>query len=160
MTIPRVVMICGKICSGKTTYSKKICKQEKAVLLSVDELMIGLFGQNTGDRHDEYVEKIKEYFLEKTVELINAGTSVVLDWGLWTRSERTKLKSFYSERNIAAEIHYIELDDIVWQKRIAERNEAVKTDGSVGYYIDENLKHKFNEIFEIPEQSEIDRVIK
>ena len=129
------------------------------MLLSVDELMIRLFGQNAGEGHDEYVEKIKDFFLMKSVELINIGISVVLDWGLWSRSERMKLKTFYSERSITAEIHYIDIDDTTWQKRIAERNERAKKDSSEGYYIDEPLKHKFNAAFETPDQCEVDKTV-
>ena len=55
----KVIMTCGKPCSGKTTYAKAYCERHNAVLLSADELMLSLFGNDAGEKHDEYVEKIK-----------------------------------------------------------------------------------------------------
>lgn len=152
----KVIMTCGKICCGKTTYSKEICKTENAVLLSVDELMIKLFGQSAGERHDEYVSLIKNYFLEKSVEIIKCGTSVVLDWGLWSRRERNSLRSFYSKRGIYAEIHYLSIDDDTWLQRIDERNKRITEGNENGYYIDDCLKRKFSDVFETPQKEEVD----
>jgi predicted kinase len=53
----KVILICGKICSGKTTYTKKLIEENKAVLLSCDEITFALFGQYIGEKHDEMVEK-------------------------------------------------------------------------------------------------------
>ena len=51
----KVYLICGKICSGKTTYSKKICAENNAILLSVDEIMLSLLDQCCGEKlHQEY----------------------------------------------------------------------------------------------------------
>ena len=49
--MPKVILICGRICCGKTTYSKKLCAERNAVLLSVDEIMLSLFDQCCGDMH-------------------------------------------------------------------------------------------------------------
>ena len=54
----KVILICGKICSGKSTYAEKLRMENKAVLLSIDEIMLALFGFYVGNKHDEYVEKI------------------------------------------------------------------------------------------------------
>ena len=55
----KVIMLCGKICSGKSTYANSISKQEKAVILSVDEITLALFGQYTGEKPDDYELDIK-----------------------------------------------------------------------------------------------------
>ena len=68
----KVILICGKICCGKTTYSQKLCSENNAVLLSVDEITLALFGQHCGDKHDEYVERTEKYLLSKSLELIQA----------------------------------------------------------------------------------------
>lgn len=51
----RPILLCGRICAGKTTYAKRLGKTRGAVCLSCDELMLALFGQQLGDRHDEIV---------------------------------------------------------------------------------------------------------
>ena len=38
--MPKVIMICGKLCSGKSTYAKKLQQEGKAVVLSIDEIML------------------------------------------------------------------------------------------------------------------------
>jgi len=46
----KVIMTCGKICSGKSTYAKQICIENHAVILSVDEIMLSIFGQHSGEK--------------------------------------------------------------------------------------------------------------
>ena len=48
----KVIMTCGKICSGKSTYAEKLRKESGAVVLSIDELMTAVLGRELGDMHD------------------------------------------------------------------------------------------------------------
>lgn len=154
----KVYLICGRLCCGKTTYSQKICSESNAILLSVDEMILTVFGQNCGEKHDEYVLNAKKYLLNKSLELIDKNINVVLDWGFWTRKEREFTKNFYKSRDIDCELHYIDINDDVWKARISQRNEDVLTDKTSAYYVDENLLAKFNSIFEAPSEDEIDDV--
>ena len=45
----KVILICGKICGGKTTYAKSLIKANSAVLLSTDEITVALYGPDAGD---------------------------------------------------------------------------------------------------------------
>ena len=75
----KVILICGKICSGKSTYAEQLRVQNHAVLLSTDEITLALFGQHCGDKHDEYVERTEKYLLNKSLELIKSNIDVVLE---------------------------------------------------------------------------------
>ena len=44
-----VILICGKICSGKSTWAKALCRESGALCLSVDELMLALLPERLGD---------------------------------------------------------------------------------------------------------------
>lgn len=154
----KVILICGKICCGKTTYAKKLCTQNNAVLLSVDEITLALFGQHCGDKHDEYVERTEKYLLKKSLELIKNYINVVLDWGFWTKAERLAVKEFYKSRNIECELHYIDVSDETWKYRLNKRNNAVLAEETSAYYIDDSLAAKFASIFEVPNEAEIDVV--
>jgi len=154
--MPKVIMTCGKLCSGKTTYAKKLQKEGKAVILSVDEIMLAVFGQDAGEKHDDYVAGIKKYLYQKTLEIIENGLDVILDWGFWTKEERAYARSFFSSNGIVNEFHYIEIEDSEWKRRIEKRNRDVLADNSDAYYVDEGLSEKFNAIFEKPDPSEID----
>ena len=84
----KVMAICGKICSGKSYYSKKIKEKENAVILSCDELTKILFDNNLGDKHDEMSKRIWEYLLTKAVDIVKTDTNVILDWGFWVGEDR------------------------------------------------------------------------
>ena len=71
--MPKVIFICGKLCSGKSTYAQSLRKVQKAVVLSVDEIMLALLGQHAGDKHDLYAERTKTYLHAKTLELAETG---------------------------------------------------------------------------------------
>ncbi len=152
----KVVLICGKICCGKTTYAQKLCAENKAVLLSVDEILLTLFGRHCGDKHDEYTEKAKAYLLNKSLELVKCGMNTVLDWGFWKKSERKAVKEFFNVRDMVCELHYVDVSDDVWKSRIDCRNKAVLAAETSAYYIDDNLSIKFDSMFEAPDKDEID----
>ena len=100
--MPKVILICGKICCGKSTYAEKIRTANKAVLLSVDEIMLAVFGQHAGDKHDEYCENLQKYLFEKSLEIIKIGRDVILDWGFWQKEKRDFAKEFYRRRGYPA----------------------------------------------------------
>lgn len=156
----KAILICSKICSGKTIYAKQLCRNKKSVLLSVDEIMLSVFGQHAGDKHDEYTQKIKKYLLNKSTELIKAETNAVLDWGFWQKADREHIKEFYRANNIQCEFHYIDISDELWKSRIDKRNRDVLDKKTEAYYVDDNLAAKFNGLFEIPDKSEIDVWVK
>lgn len=155
----KVILICGKICSGKSTYAEQIRKKYNAVLLSVDEIMLSLFGQYVGDKHDEYCERLQNYLYDKSLELIESGIDVILDWGFWQRNEREYAKRFYAERNIECEFHYINICDETWRERLKKRNGKVEAGEVSAYYVDDNLAAKFGAMFEPLANEEIDVLV-
>lgn len=152
----KVIMTCGKICSGKSTYAERLRKEHGAVLLSIDEIMLAMFGQYVGEMHDEYVARTEKYLFGKSLEIVESGINVVLDWGVWTKAERAEAREFYKSRGIDYELHYIDVSDEVWRERIAKRNRAISKGELDAYYVDENLAAKFGAIFEPPSEDEID----
>ena len=158
--MPKVILICGKICSGKSTYAEQVRIQKQAALLSVDEITLALFGQYCGDKQDEYVERTKKYLFDKSLELIEVGINVVLDWGFWMKKERDYAKEFYEARNIECEFHYIDISDKTWKAHLTKRNSAIPAEETSAYFVDDNLADKFNALFEMPSKDEIDVWIK
>ena len=156
--MPKVYLICGKICSGKSTYAEQLRVQHNAVVLSTDEITLALFGQHCGDKHDDYVERTQNYLFNKSLELIEVGINVILDWGFWMKEERDFAREFYKSRNIECEFHYIDISDDTWKARLHKRNSEVLAKKTSAYYIDDNLAEKFASIFEAPNDDEIDVV--
>lgn len=121
----KVIMICGKICSGKSTYANCLCSSRNAVILSADEMMLAIFGPDAGDQLDHYVKMTKKYLYHKSLDIIKAGVDVILDWGFWTKNERTAARIFFAAENIDFEFHYIDICDADWNIRLKKRNQDV-----------------------------------
>jgi predicted kinase len=152
----KVILICGKICSGKTTYAKKIAKDNNAVILSVDEITLALFGQHLGDKHDEIAERTEKYLFKKAVEIISGGINVIFDWGFWMRKQRQFAAKYFNDLGINVEWHYVEADDTNWQKYLSKRNNAINNNAEDFYFIDNAVAEKFRNLFEEPQPDEID----
>ncbi len=152
----KVIMMCGKICSGKSTYAEKLRKELNAAVLSVDEITLAMFGQDIGEKHDEYVEKLERYLFNKSLELIEVGINVILDLGLWTSSERKAAREFYNSHNTENEIHYIDIADDEWQRRMIKRNSEIAAGKVSAYFVDGGLAEKVDLLFEKPSKDEVD----
>ena len=154
----KVIMTCGKLCSGKSTYARRLRDELGAVILSIDDLMLALFPEGTGEMHDTYVRRTEAYLLEQSLQILESGTDVILDWGLWTREQRERLRAFYTERHIENEIHYLRIGEEEWNRRIRKRNEVREGDPAA-YFVDEGLLKKFESLFEEPAAEEADVIL-
>ena len=152
----KVIMICGKLCSGKTTYARSLMEDGNAALLSIDEIMLAMFGQHCGDMHEEYAARAEKFLLGKSLELIKAGIDVILDWGFWREEQRRRIRGFYDAHGTECRMHIIHIDDAEWKRRIEKRNAEVISGKREAYYVDENLARKFERLFEEPEDGAAD----
>lgn len=157
--MPKVLIMCGKICSGKSTYAEKLKLENKAVILSVDELTLALFENQAGEKLDFYVEKLKEYFFKKSLDMVEAGADVILDWGFWTKKERDYAREFYDSRNISYQFYYMNVGIDEWKKRISKRNQEIKREQLEAYPIDKGLLSKVEKMFEEPDRKELKDMI-
>lgn len=155
----KVILTCGRLCSGKTTYAKKLCQELPAVHYSIDELTMLLLGPYPGDILDEYFEKLEGYFYSKAAETAKSGINAVIDVGLWTKDERTAAREYFKNAGAECEIHYIKVADSVWKERIERRNADIEAGRSNDYYVDGNLFRKFETMFEEPQPEEIDATV-
>ena len=47
----KVIMTCGRICCGKSTYARKLREGCNAVILSIDEMTLAMFPEGAGEMH-------------------------------------------------------------------------------------------------------------
>lgn len=153
----KLICICGKIGSGKTYYANQLKEQENGVILSTDEVTYDLTNNEQGERYDEFARRVNLYLRKKSIEIVNAGCSVILDWGFWTKENRNEIKKYGENNGILVEMHYIDIDDKTWYENIEERNNKVLAGkGGSSFYVDEGLLKKVSSMFELPEKEEID----
>lgn len=153
----KVILICGKICSGKSYYARTLKDENNAVILSTDECTYDLIENEQGDFYNVFAQKVNLYLRKKAVEICHAGANVILDWGFWTKTNRTEISAYLAENHVNYEWHYIDVSDDVWEQNIKERNQRVKEgNGGSDFYVDDGLRQKVISLFEIPSPSEID----
>lgn len=149
-----VYLTCGKICSGKSTFARKLAKEKKAVILSCDELT-KLFP--SAENHEAVLEKVEQYLLTKMEEIINCGINVILDWGFWTKQKRTEMTVRLEGLGIPYEWYYIKVSDSQLRENIKKRNSAL---GKSDYFVDDGLLNKCLSIFEEPDEDEMNNLFK
>ena len=153
----KLLCICGKIGCGKTYYANRLKEQEHAVILSTDEVTYDLTNNQQGEGYDEFARRVNLYLRKKAVEIVNAGCTVILDWGFWTKENRKEIKRYGENNGVLVEMHYIDIDDKTWYENIEKRNnEVISGNGGSSFYVDEGLLNKVSSMFEIPEKEEID----
>ena len=149
----KIIALCGMICSGKSTYAKKIRQTQAAVVLNPDVLMKTLWGEHLGERHDEIFEKVRQYLYGQAIDIIQAGTDVILDFGLWSKRERRETRDFFQSKGVDFSLHYINTPLSQIDANIKKRNLCF--DAST-YFIDDTIFNECLSSFEIPDADEID----
>lgn len=153
----KVILVCGKICSGKSYYSKQLKDSLNAVIISPDEATYDLINNEQGEFYNIFCERLLKYMNKKCIEIVNSGANVIYERGLWSKEERQKVKQYFEENNIETELHYIHVSDENWKKQIEERNKRVESgNGGADFYLDEGLMKKLVSKFEEPTEDEVD----
>ncbi|MDR1539039.1 MAG: GNAT family N-acetyltransferase [Clostridiales bacterium] len=153
---PRVILMCGKICSGKTSAAKELMGMTKAVLLSCDEVMEALFGEDAEEEHNSYLKKLQLHLFDKSVEIVNSGISVILDWGFWTEKERSEVDRFYGRHQIFTEWHHVNVSEGNWKKYLAKRNSEIDKGLRKGSKLDYETAKALGDMFEAPDEDDME----
>ncbi len=157
----KVILICGKICSGKSYYSKIIKESLNAVVISPDEATYELINNEQGEFYNVFSERLNKYLTRKAGEIAQAGANVIFERGLWSHRDRKEIREYYKNNGVDCEIHYVCADDETWKQNIAERNKRVKEGNSESdFYVDEGLMKKIESFWEEPTKEEYDVLYK
>jgi predicted kinase len=142
----RLILTCGLPGAGKTTLATKLAAER----LTKDEWLWAL-GATPWDL--PVGQKIEQKLWCLAQELLTLGLSVVLDFGLWARSERDELRLTARCLGVGVELHYIPVGtDELW-RCIEARNSAPPWNA-------EPIKRQdlggWLDIFEAPDAAELD----
>ncbi len=116
---PRLVLLCGLPASGKTTLARELGDAYGAVRLNPDEWERSL-GIDPFD--GDFQVRLEAEFARLTERLLTLGTSVILEWGFWARSERDEKRDLGRSLGAAVELRFLDVpyDELV--RRVVDRH--------------------------------------
>ena len=118
---PTLILMVGLPAAGKTTLAKELAASHQALRLTPDHWMIPLFGDSMAEGKRWVLEG---RLISVALQALRLGISVVLDYGLWGRDERSALRWLARAVGAACQVVYLPVDKDVQLARIAHRQET------------------------------------
>jgi len=115
---PTLFLTIGLPGTGKTAAARLIEAEHSALRLTKDEWMKAVFGMQNPASASDVVEGRLIALGMRALEL---GTNVVLDFGLWSRDERSALRQAAADVGASVVMYYFELAPDEQQERLDQR---------------------------------------
>jgi predicted kinase len=116
-----LILMVGLPAAGKTTRAEELAATHQALRLTPDHWMIPLFGDSMAGGQRWVLEG---RLISVALQALRLGTSVVLDYGLWGRDERSALRWLARSAGAACQLVYLPVDRDTELARIARRQET------------------------------------
>jgi predicted kinase len=121
MTRPTLFLTVGLPGTGKTTVARRIEAEQRALRLTKDEWVKALYGPENPSSAQDVIEG---RLITVGLRALELGIGVVIDYGLWSRDERSALRQAAADRGAQVELHYLELDPAEQRRRLDRRDAA------------------------------------
>ena len=127
----------GLPASGKSTRAKQIEEERQALRLTPDEWMIPLFNDNdaNGKRN-----------------ALSHGVDVVLDFGVWSKDERTALRTLAAAVGASCELVYLKTDE---DQQRRWRDARASTEPETTFHITDEDLDEYRRRFVPPDDAEL-----
>jgi len=144
----RVIFMCGPAGSGKSTYARHL-ESEGMVRLSFDGEMWRR-GITEVPLPPELRDEIEAGLRSQLLELVAAGTDVVLDFSFWSRRMRDDYRALLAPTGVVPETVYLATDRVTVLERVRARRGAHPDD----FVLTEELAAQYFDHFEPPSPEE------
>jgi predicted kinase len=144
-----LLLIVGLPGAGKTTRARQLAPAYRALRLTPDEWMIPLFDGTQPDGKRDVLEGL---LITVALQALRAGTNVMLDFGLWSRDERSALRWLARSAGASCQVIYLPVDKDVQRVRITHRQ---ATAPHQTFPMTEADIDRWREQFQVPDAAEL-----
>jgi predicted kinase len=150
MQQPTLFLTVGLPGTGKTTAARRIEVQQGALRLTKDEWMKALYGRDNPASASDVIEG---RLIQIGMRALELGTNVIIDFGLWSRDERSALRQAAADLGAAVVICYFELTPAEQRKRLDQRLAEAPHET---WPMSEQELARWTSRFDIPTSTELD----
>ena len=120
----KLIVLCGKPASGKSTLSAKLVAHPGRILIAEDDWLSALFGAEMSSLQDyvRYAAQLRAVMGAHVVQILQTGTSVVLDFQANTLESRTWMRDLGKAAAVPVELHFLDISDAECKARLKARN--------------------------------------
>jgi predicted kinase len=119
MTTPPVLFLTvGLPGTGKTTGARRVEVEQNALRLTKDEWVKALYGLANPPSASDVIEG---RLIEIGLRALQLGINVVIDFGLWSRDERSALRKAAADLGATVQMRYFELTPAEQRRRLDRR---------------------------------------
>jgi predicted kinase len=117
--------ISGRLASGKTTLARRLADQEGVVLICEDVWLAQLSdGISSFEDYLKWSRRCRSVIGPLVIQILRAGTSVILDFAGNTQVERKWVRSLFEEAEVNHVLHYLDVPEDECLARLKIRNET------------------------------------
>ncbi|MDN5918384.1 MAG: ATP-binding protein [Pseudonocardia sp.] len=118
MRQPTLFLTVGLPGTGKTTAARRMEIEQNALLLTKDEWVKALYAHENPPSAQSVIEG---RLIEIGLRALELGINVVIDFGLWSRDERSALRQAALDLSAKVEVCYFELAPAEQRRRLDQR---------------------------------------